>query len=251
MRFRTFGDHNAYCERLHAELRKAGIQIEQKEQLFCATSTKLEEYPRRFAMHFDCLTFEPLSTKHSVWLDFRKPLSTGVDNFLERIRPHGQPVTAFPHGLDAAGTRRGNAESLHEWFLRLLDKHCGNDPARVAVEDGIAIFANFAWTKDRLTFASMPTLVVTDGTLEDFYLHAARPVVYTPACMPVGTQGTIKGVLPDHVAATGSQIILANTYDVMLRPGEQVVADLGGLQRFMGWQGPDQGILGSSSINST
>ncbi len=60
----------------------------------------------------------------------------------------------------------------------------------------------------------------------------------TPAFMPVGTQGTIKGVLPDHVAATGSQIILANTYHLMLRPGEKVVADLGDLHRFMGWPGP-------------
>src|SRR5207248_9210676 len=54
----------------------------------------------------------------------------------------------------------------------------------------------------------------------------------------VGTQGTIKGVLPDHVTATGSQCILANTYHLMLRPGEQVVAELGDLHRFMGWPGP-------------
>jgi queuine tRNA-ribosyltransferase len=60
----------------------------------------------------------------------------------------------------------------------------------------------------------------------------------TPAFMPVGTQGTIKGVLPDHVAASGSQIILANTYHLMLRPGEKVVAELGDLHRFMGWPGP-------------
>lgn len=60
----------------------------------------------------------------------------------------------------------------------------------------------------------------------------------TPAFMPVGTQGTIKGVLPDHVAATGSQIILANTYHLMLRPGEKVVAALGDLHRFMAWPGP-------------
>ncbi|MDB5356590.1 MAG: queuine tRNA-ribosyltransferase [Phycisphaerales bacterium] len=56
--------------------------------------------------------------------------------------------------------------------------------------------------------------------------------------MPVGTQGSIKGVLPDHVAATGSQVILANTYHLMLRPGEKVVAELGDLHRFMGWPGP-------------
>ncbi len=60
----------------------------------------------------------------------------------------------------------------------------------------------------------------------------------TPAFMPVGTQGTIKGVLPDHVAATGSQIILANTYHLMLRPGEKIVAALGDLHRFMSWPGP-------------
>src|SRR4030081_4030734 len=60
----------------------------------------------------------------------------------------------------------------------------------------------------------------------------------TPAFMPVGTQGTIKGVLPDQVAATGSQIILGNTYHLMLRPGEKVVAELGALHRFMAWPGP-------------
>ncbi len=60
----------------------------------------------------------------------------------------------------------------------------------------------------------------------------------TPAFMPVGTQGTIKGILPDHVAATGSQCILANTYHLMLRPGEKVVAALGDLHKFMGWDGP-------------
>jgi queuine tRNA-ribosyltransferase len=60
----------------------------------------------------------------------------------------------------------------------------------------------------------------------------------TPAFMPVGTQGTVKGLLPDHVAATGSQIILGNTYHLMLRPGEKVVAELGDLHRFMAWPGP-------------
>ena len=60
----------------------------------------------------------------------------------------------------------------------------------------------------------------------------------TPAFMPVGTQGTIKGLLPDMVASTGAQIILANTYHLMLRPGEKVVADLGDLHKFMSWPGP-------------
>ena len=56
--------------------------------------------------------------------------------------------------------------------------------------------------------------------------------------MPVGTQGTVKGLTPDQVAATGSQCILANTYHLMLRPGGKVVADLGDLHRFMVWPGP-------------
>ena len=62
--------------------------------------------------------------------------------------------------------------------------------------------------------------------------------VDTPAFMPVGTQGTVKGLLPDHIAATGSQCILANTYHLMLRPGSTVVRDLGDLHRFMSWDGP-------------
>jgi queuine tRNA-ribosyltransferase len=60
----------------------------------------------------------------------------------------------------------------------------------------------------------------------------------TPAFMPVGTQGSVKGLLPEQVAACGAQIILANTYHLMLRPGEAVVRELGGLHKFMGWDGP-------------
>ncbi len=60
----------------------------------------------------------------------------------------------------------------------------------------------------------------------------------TPAFMPVGTQGTVKGILPDQLVASGSQCILANTYHLMLRPGERVVAELGDLHGFMGWAGP-------------
>jgi queuine tRNA-ribosyltransferase len=60
----------------------------------------------------------------------------------------------------------------------------------------------------------------------------------TPAFMPVGTQGTVKGILPDDILATGAEIILANTYHLMLRPGEKTVAELGDLHRFMGWDRP-------------
>ncbi len=60
----------------------------------------------------------------------------------------------------------------------------------------------------------------------------------TPAFMPVGTQGTIKGLLPPLVAATGAQIVLGNTYHLLLRPGPETVSKLGGLHGFMGWDGP-------------
>ena len=60
----------------------------------------------------------------------------------------------------------------------------------------------------------------------------------TPAFMPVGTQAAIKGLLPQQVAALGTQIILANTYHLMLRPGSQLIAEMGGLQKWMGWDGP-------------
>ena len=60
----------------------------------------------------------------------------------------------------------------------------------------------------------------------------------TPAFMPVGTQGTIKGLVPSLVAATGSQIILGNTYHLLLRPGPDLVKQLGGLHAFAGWPGP-------------
>jgi queuine tRNA-ribosyltransferase len=60
----------------------------------------------------------------------------------------------------------------------------------------------------------------------------------TPAFMPVGTRATIKGLLPDQVAQTGSEIILNNAYHLMLRPGDEAVRDRGGVHRFMQWDGP-------------
>jgi len=62
--------------------------------------------------------------------------------------------------------------------------------------------------------------------------------VQTPAFMPVGTLGTVKGLTIDAVAQTGAQMVLANTYHLALRPGETIVRDLGGLHEFMGWKGP-------------
>ena len=63
-------------------------------------------------------------------------------------------------------------------------------------------------------------------------------VVELPTFMPVGTQGTVKGLTVDQLAATGAQMILGNTYHLSLRPGDDVVADLGGLHAFSGWNSP-------------
>jgi queuine tRNA-ribosyltransferase len=67
-------------------------------------------------------------------------------------------------------------------------------------------------------------------------LHLPHGVVETPIFMPVGTQGTIKGLTPQQVEACGAQIILGNTYHLALRPGAQVMRELGGLHKFMGWR---------------
>ncbi|MEA2633091.1 MAG: queuine tRNA-ribosyltransferase, partial [Chloroflexota bacterium] len=80
--------------------------------------------------------------------------------------------------------------------------------------------------RDRGTAARRGRLFTPHGTVE------------TPAFMPVGTQATVKGMTPDQVRATGSEMVLANTYHLALRPGEAVVARLGGLHEFMGWSGP-------------
>jgi len=77
-----------------------------------------------------------------------------------------------------------------------------------------------------------------DGPARCGVLETRRGPVPTPAFMPVGTQGTVKSLLPEEVAGLGAAMILANTYHLALRPGAEVVARLGGLHRFMGWDGP-------------
>ena len=69
-------------------------------------------------------------------------------------------------------------------------------------------------------------------------LHTPHGTVETPAFMPVGTQGTVKGLLPAMVREAGAEMVLANTYHLALRPGEAVVQALGGLHQFTGWDGP-------------
>jgi queuine tRNA-ribosyltransferase len=78
----------------------------------------------------------------------------------------------------------------------------------------------------------------TDGRARAGRLETPRGAVLTPCFMPVGTKGTVKAMLPDRLAALGAQVVLANTYHLALRPGSDVVADLGGLHRFAAWDGP-------------
>jgi len=81
-------------------------------------------------------------------------------------------------------------------------------------------------------------LLASDGAARTGILHTPRGDIRTPAFMPVGTAASVKAMLPESVAETGADIVLANTYHLMLRPGAERVAALGGLHRFMHWRRP-------------
>ena len=78
----------------------------------------------------------------------------------------------------------------------------------------------------------------TDGPARRGEMHTAHGVVQTPAFMPVGTRGAVKGMTSRDLREVGAEIILGNTYHLWLRPGDGPIARLGGLHRFMGWDGP-------------
>ncbi len=82
------------------------------------------------------------------------------------------------------------------------------------------------------------TVLATDGAARLGKLVTAHGAVDTPVFMPVGTAATVKAMFPETVAATGSQMILANTYHLMLRPGVERIARFGGVRQFMKWDGP-------------
>ncbi len=81
-------------------------------------------------------------------------------------------------------------------------------------------------------------LEATDGRARKGVIQTPRGAIRTPAFMPVGTAATVKAMLPESVAATGADILLGNTYHLMLRPTAERIARLGGLHRFMNWQRP-------------
>jgi queuine tRNA-ribosyltransferase len=97
------------------------------------------------------------------------------------------------------------------------------------------------------------TLKTTDGMARRGELVTPHGTVQTPAFMPVGTQATVKGLYPEAVAATGAEIVLGNTYHLMLRPGPERIAALGGLHTFMNWPLPiltDSGGFQVMSLSS-
>ena len=82
------------------------------------------------------------------------------------------------------------------------------------------------------------TVTATDGAARAGILRTAHGEVRTPAFMPVGTKATVKTVDPDELRTIGTQILLGNTYHLRFRPGDELIAELGGLHAFMGWDGP-------------
>ena len=89
-------------------------------------------------------------------------------------------------------------------------------------------------TKPRFSFS----IAATDGKARTGAIQMRRGEIRTPAFMPVGTAATVKAMRPAEVRATGADIILGNTYHLMLRPGAERMARLGGLHGFMGWDRP-------------
>jgi queuine tRNA-ribosyltransferase len=113
---------------------------------------------------------------------------------------------------------------------------CGGNPWRLIGRIGLRV-------KPPLYAAGLQPPVTmqvhqNDGAARRGTITTPHGSFETPAFMPVGTQGTVKGVLPDHLAATGARCVLGNTYHLLLRPTPEVVARLGGLHAFAGWDGP-------------
>ncbi|MGA9197295.1 MAG: tRNA-guanine transglycosylase, partial [Pseudolabrys sp.] len=93
-------------------------------------------------------------------------------------------------------------------------------------------------TKEKMLQPFSFQVLKSDGTARRGEFVTPHGQVQTPAFMPVGTQGTVKGLTPEDVRGTGAEIVLGNTYHLMLRPGAERIAALGGLHTFMNWMLP-------------
>jgi queuine tRNA-ribosyltransferase len=89
-----------------------------------------------------------------------------------------------------------------------------------------------------VSFSPIFSIEATDGAARAGVLRTAHGDVPTPAFMPVGTKATVKSLHPDEVREAGARILLGNTYHLHFRPGADLIAELGGLHAFMGWDGP-------------
>jgi queuine tRNA-ribosyltransferase len=116
---------------------------------------------------------------------------------------------------------------------RLIEHDCPDSPGKRVVAGGAGAVRPSARPVRFAVIARDPCSHARAGLLE-----TPHGPVETPAFMPVGTQATVKGLTPDQLRAIGVKMVLANTYHLALRPGEDEVAALGGLHSFMGWQGP-------------
>jgi hypothetical protein len=116
LRFRTFSDHESFCQQLHEALR-AVVGVSENDmnaaKIWCATDQVLNnvglgDYPRRFGYHFDCLTCEPLSAAHALWLNFGKPMNLGPDRVsklfyvrnIDELEEYSRIGTRPPEGLE-------------------------------------------------------------------------------------------------------------------------------------------------------
>ena len=89
-----------------------------------------------------------------------------------------------------------------------------------------------------MTSALQFDLIATDGDARRGRVSLPRGTFETPAFMPVGTYGTVKAVTPEELREVGAEIILGNTFHLLMRPGSDLVRELGGLHEFMHWSGP-------------
>ena len=117
--------------------------------------------------------------------------------------------------LEPAAVDHANAQALHKWAV---------------------VYASVSRDAGRATFGFEVT--ATGGAARCGRMTTPHGAIDTPAFMPVGTAGAVKGLTPRDLDDLGAGIILANTYHLHLRPGDELIARRGGLHRFMGWNRP-------------
>ena len=166
-------------------------------------------------------------------------------------RASSSPLKAKPNfhhpglSISAADMLLTNFHLPRSTLFMLVSAFMGLDVMRHAYEEAIAqrLPVLFLWRCLPANQAVMSEFRFEirrprDGAARTGVIHTPRGDIRTPAFMPVGTAGTVKAMLPQSVRETGADIILGNTYHLMLRPGAERIARLGGLHKFMNWRVP-------------